>query len=359
MMYEYWLSSIIELSNIKKKMLLDNGIEARDLYFMEDEALRNIYFLTMNDIECILESKLKWNVEKEWADFAESDMNLVTIGQPEYPEKLLNIHNSPYALFFAGKLPNPEKKSIAIVGARGRSTYGCEVTQKLSHELAACGFNIISGMARGIDRDAHIGALNAKGKTYAVLGSGVDVCYPKENRFVYDKLKECGGVISELPPKSEPKQMNFPLRNRIISGLSDIVIVVEARKKSGSLITADFALEQGKDIYVIPGRITDPLSTGCNRLLKQGAGVIYDIGEFVEDITMTKLTECTQIDFKKNLLDKKESLVYSLLDFCPTSIGSLLDNVPFELTELLDIITSLVNKGFVKECAVNNYTRAL
>ena len=133
--------------------------------------------------------------------------------------------------------------------------------------------------ARGIDRDAHMGCLEAGGNTYAVLGSGADTCYPKENRFLYDKIKVSGGIISELMPGTDPQKMFFPMRNRIISGLSDIVVIVEAKKRSGSLITADFAMEQGKDVYVIPGRITDTLSYGCNSLIKQGAGIIYNIDE--------------------------------------------------------------------------------
>ena len=225
--------------------------------------------------------------------------------------------------------------------------------------LSRQGIQIISGMARGIDRDAHMGCLEAGGNTYAVLGSGADTCYPKENRFLYDKIKVFGGIISELMPGTDPQKMFFPMRNRIISGLSDIVVIVEAKKRSGSLITADFAMEQGKDVYVIPGRITDTLSYGCNSLIKQGAGIIYNIDEFVSDITMTGFTECTQMDFRKNLLDKKEALVYSLLDFCPIAIGTLSQKVPYELSELFEVLENLIQKGFVKETIPNYYIRSL
>lgn len=184
----------------------------------------------------------------------------------------------------------------------------------LAAALSRQGIQIISGMARGIDRDAHMGCLEAGGNTYAVLGSGADTCYPKENRFLYDKIKVSGGIISELMPGTDPQKMFFPMRNRIISGLSDIVVIVEAKKRSGSLITADFAMEQGKDVYVIPGRVTDTLSYGCNSLIKQGAGIIYNIDEFVSDITMTGFTECTQMDFRKIYLIKKKHwcIVYSI-----------------------------------------------
>ena len=160
-------------------------------------------------------------------------------------------------------------------------------------------------------------------------------------------------------PGTDPQKMFFPMRNRIISGLSDIVVIVEAKKRSGSLITADFAMEQGKDVYVIPGRITDTLSYGCNSLIKQGAGITYNIDEFVSDITMTGFTECTQMDFRKNILDKKEALVYSLLDFCPIAIGTLSQKVPYELSELFEVLEDLIQKGFVKETIPNYYIRSL
>ena len=276
-----------------------------------------------------------------------------------YPDKLRNIHNPPYSLFYIGTLPDKSRKSVAIVGARGRSAYGCEVAKVLAAALSRQGIQIISGMARGIDRDAHMGCLEAGGNTYAVLGSGADTCYPKENRFLYDKIKVSGGIISELMPGTDPQKMFFPMRNRIISALSDIVVIVEAKKRSGSLITADFAMEQGKDVYVIPGRITDTLSYGCNSLIKQGAGIIYNIDEFVSDITMTGFTECTQMDFRKNILDKKEALVYSLLDFCPIAIGTLSQKVPYELSELFEVLEDLIQKGFVKETIPNYYIRSL
>ena len=319
MKFKYWLTSLTDISNAKKKLLHDCSITAEKLFFMPKNELFDILFFTDDDRKIILESRASYDVEKEWILFQQKD----------------------------------------IVGARGRSAYGCEVAKVLAAALSRQGIQIISGMARGIDRDAHMGCLEAGGNTYAVLGSGADTCYPKENRFLYDKIKLSGGIISELMPGTDPQKMFFPMRNRIISGLSDIVVIVEAKKRSGSLITADFAMEQGKDVYVIPGRITDTLSYGCNSLIKQGAGIIYNIDEFVSDITMTGFTECTQMDFRKNILDKKEALVYSLLDFCPIAIGTLSQKVPYELSELFEVLEDLIQKGFVKETIPNYYIRSL
>ncbi len=359
MKYKYWMANLPQISNAKKKMLLDCNIKAEELYYMKSSLYDKLSIFSESDKDALTISKNTFDIENEWTSFLQKDINFITIEDKGYPNRLLNINNPPYALFYIGKLPDESTKSIAIVGARGRSAYGCEITKKLSYALAKAKIQVISGMARGIDRDAHLGCVEASGITYAVLGSGVDVCYPKENRFLYDKIKLTGGIISENVPGTQPKPLFFPLRNRIISGLSDIVVIVEAKSKSGSLITGDYAMDQGKDVYAIPGRITDSLSLGCNRLIKQGAGIIYDIDEFVADITMTRPTECTQIDFRKNLLDKKEALVYSLLDFCPLNIGTLSEKVPYELTELFEILSRLIQKGFAKETISNYYIKTL
>ena len=263
MKFKYWLTSLTDISNAKKKLLHDCSITAEKLFFMPKDELSDILFFTDEDRKIILESRASYDVEKEWILFQQKDIGFVTMEDEAYPDKLRNIHNPPYSLFYIGALPDKTRKSVAIVGARGRSAYGCEVAKVLAAALSRQGIQIISGMARGIDRDAHMGCLEAGGNTYAVLGSGADTCYPKENRFLYDKIKLSGGIISELMPGTDPQKMFFPMRNRIISGLSDIVVIVEAKKRSGSLITADFAMEQGKDVYVIPGRITDTLSYGC------------------------------------------------------------------------------------------------
>lgn len=192
---------------------------------------------------------------------------------PEYPRRLLQIQDAPQTLYVIGSLPDDEAPSCAIVGARMCSHYGSTIAKEYSRILAAHGIQIISGMAIGIDSIAQKGALEGGGKTYAILGCGVDICYPSGNLTLYDTLAQNYGIISELAPGTPPLRYNFPLRNRIISGLADLVLVVEAKSKSGSLITADYAIEQGKTVYAVPGRVGDALSDGCNNLIAQGAGI--------------------------------------------------------------------------------------
>ena len=221
-----------------------------------------------------------------WIDKPDYTARIRYIGRDsrEYPPQLLPYPRMPEGLYVIGSLPDPDQKSAAIVGARACSAYGKAEARRFGRELAAAGVQIISGLAYGADRWAHEGALEAGGRTFAVLGCGADVCYPKENIRVYEKIAEEGGLLSEYMPGVPPVSWHFPIRNRIISALADVVLVVEARLRSGSLITADYALEQGKSIYAIPGKNADPLSQGCNRLIAQGAGIAISPEILLEEL---------------------------------------------------------------------------
>lgn len=203
-----------------------------------------------------------------------------------YPKRFEILPDMPEMLYVMGELPDDNTPSVAIVGARMCSRYGRSTAFAFGKELARKGVSVISGMALGIDGAAQEGALAGGGKTYAVLGCGVDICYPKGNAMLYDQIPQHGGILSEFPPGMQPLRHNFPLRNRLIAALADVVVVVEARKKSGSLITVDYALEQGKSVYAVPGRIGDALSDGCNYLIAQGAGIAWSVEAILEELTM-------------------------------------------------------------------------
>ena len=209
---------------------------------------------------------------------------MVERGERDYPARLLEIPDPPERLYVLGKLPEEKVPSVAIIGARECSEYGNYVAARLGECMGRNGIQVVSGMARGIDGIGQTAALDAGGSSFAVLGSGVDVCYPARNRRLYERLWERGGVLSEYPPGTPALSRNFPPRNRIVSGLADAVVVVEAREKSGTLITVDMALEQGKEVYAVPGRVTDALSSGCNRLVKLGAAVLLDPEELAEEL---------------------------------------------------------------------------
>lgn len=203
----------------------------------------------------------------------------------EYPKQLRKIYNPPKKIFVLGNVKILNYIGVAIIGSRRCSKYGVSTAQRFAYSLAKENINIISGLARGIDTNAHIGCIKARGKTIAVLGSGLDNIYPPENKELAQSILKMGGaIITEFPVGTKPLPENFPQRNRIISGLSNAVIVVEATEKSGTAITVDFALEQGKDVYAVPGNVDQVTSTGTNELIKQGAKPLTNIRDILQDL---------------------------------------------------------------------------
>lgn len=279
----------------------------------------------------------------------ESGIRMIGIEEKEYPDRLRRIPDSPEVLYLIGRFPDENKLTVGIIGARNCSYYGEQVAMELGRRMAENDIQVISGMARGIDGISQRSALMSGGEVFAVLGSGVDICYPKENEDVYELALKKGGIISPYPEGMQPLAKNFPPRNRIISGLSDVLVVVEAGMKSGTMITVDMALEQGKEVYVVPGRITDRLSEGCNYLVAQGANVITSVTVFMNELRVKNGKDI----MKSNLAKEKresgeiENFVLASLNDDPKTIGELWDDmkekmcacelkltVP-ELTELL------------------------
>lgn len=359
MKYAYWLHNVPGIGSGKIRHLYKEAVSAEEIYHMDLSQLRRVHGITEEDAKAICKSQKKWDIDQEWFRLMEKRIGFVSLEQSDFPEKVRHIPNPPYALYYVGKLPDENRKSVAIVGARARSAYGSQVASEIGKALAEHGIQVVSGLARGIDKDAHLGALDGGGDTYGVLGCGVDICYPKDHRYLYNRIIETGGIISEYPPGIQPLPQQFPARNRIISGLCDCVVVVEAKEKSGSLITADFAMEQGRDVYAVPGRISDTLSQGCNRLIKQGAGAIISIEDFLSDLEVLSEISYTQMDFRKNLLEKDESLVYSLTDFRPIGVATLVDKTGISISRLLEILNRLESLGLIKETFTNYYIRTL
>ncbi len=221
--------------------------------------------------------------ERKVTEMAET-IHYIRRNSDYFPLRFEGLSDVPQGLYCIGSLPDDNVPSVAVVGARSCSSYGRKTAFALGKFLAEHGVQVISGMAMGIDSSAQEGALAAGGKTFAVLGCGVDICYPRTSYAVYDALAVRGGIIAEVEPGTKPLAYNFPRRNRIISALSDIVIVVEAREKSGSLITVDCALEQGRTVYAVPGRLGDRLSDGCNYLIAQGAGILWSFEAVMEEL---------------------------------------------------------------------------
>ncbi len=276
-----------------------------------------------------------------------------------YPEKLKAYSSMPKTLYVRGQLPDPGKPAAAVVGARACSRYGEWQAYRFSKILSENGVQIISGLARGIDGMAHRGALEGGGKTFAVMGCGTDICYPAEHRELYDRIiGGGGGILSEFPGKTPPHGKNFPRRNRIISALADLVLVIEARKRSGSLITAGFALEQGKTVYALPGRVGDALSEGCNLLIADGAGIACSPEMLLEELGIS----CEgKVNFRQNSkirLASREEMVYSCLDFQPKNIEEIHQETDLDIRIITEVLLKLELDGLITEPVKNYYARA-
>ncbi len=359
MKYEFWLASLMRVKSRKRLHARKLAGSAREIFFSDEKSLKSMHIFSEDEIQWMIKDRQKWDVQGQWDNFQKSGIRLVPYVCEDYPEHLRHIYQPPYALFVKGKMPDMSK-SVGIVGARMCSEYGRSIAQTLGKKLAERQVQVISGMALGIDSAAHAGALSAGGKTFAVLGCGCDICYPRNSVNIYHNIPEsAGGILSEYPPGTEPKPYRFPERNRIISALSDVIVVVEAREKSGSLITADFALEQGKDIFAVPGRFDDALSKGCNRLISQGAGILYDVDDFLENIGIDNAKSRGTEKIVQVSLEKEEILVYSCLDLHPKFINNIIEETGLNLLNALHALENLKHSGLAQETFQNYYSRCI
>ncbi len=282
--YKVWLSLIKDLGIVRFRNLIKEFKTIKSIYYAEKYKLNNVVGIGKKISENILNNRIKEIAKIHLKYMIKNNIEIVSILDDEYPNILRNIYDPPIFLYLKGNKKILNKMSIAIIGCREARDYGKKIAKNFAYNLSKNNINIISGLAKGIDTCAHLGAIYAKEKTIAVLGSGINVIYPKENLYLVQKILENEGVIiSEYPLGTAPEKRNFVARNRIISGMSRGVLVVEAKKKSGTLITVDFALNEGRDIFVIPGDISSENSFGTNDLIKQGGKLVTDFTEILEE----------------------------------------------------------------------------
>lgn len=333
--YQLWLCSFGGTGNKKLCRMAERFGGAREAYFADPAQWRQV--LGEKQALRLQQFTETFRPQEEYEKLREQGIRLVTLSDKDYPERLKEIPDAPYGLFVKGRLPGNEP-AVAVVGARDCSRYGAFVAEKIGEMLGKNGIAVVSGMARGIDGISQMAALKNGGISYGVLGCGVDICYPSQNRALYDRLAAQGGLISSYPPGTPALARNFPPRNRIVSGLADAVVVVEAREKSGTLITVDMALEQGREVYAVPGRITDRLSDGCNRLLRQGAAPLLNPEELSEGLAaMGKLKERPQDDTPEveeqntaGALSPEAAAVCRALDLTPQTAEEIRRRLPEE-----------------------------
>ncbi len=330
--YRYWLHSISGLGGKRGRELAEKLGSAGEVYRASENRLKA---LTEPELAGrIVFSRKNRDIAAEYEKLLEKKINFTYYGDLLYPERLKKIPDAPSVLYYKGRLPDDELPAAAVIGARACSEYGKYAAREFGYKLAAAGIQIISGLAMGIDGISQEAALKAGGESFGVLGCGVDICYPRSNRALYERLEKKGGLISEYPPGTEPKAGLFPPRNRIISGLADLVLVIEAREKSGTLITVDMALEQGREVFAMPGRITDALSGGCNRLICQGAGLAASPEDILEVLGKGRNAPAHIIEekdaekiFSSEKFTKGEKEVFFCLDILPKSVQDIYEEL--------------------------------
>lgn len=386
------LSKIDGLGAAGARLLVERFGDTMGVFEAEKEEILEIDFLKPEVVEELAQIT-GIDPVREYMRLRDEGIDYYSMEHPLYPKRLFLIDSPPIGLFVKGKLPAEGRKAAAIVGSRTCSSYGRTACDLFCREFAKEKIDVISGMAIGIDACAHQSTLAGGGKTYAVLGCGVDVCYPMANYTLYEQIIETGGVISEFYPGTQPIAMRFPMRNRIIAGLSDAVLAVEARRKSGTLITVGCALNQGKEVYSVPGRLTDKLSEGCNGLIAIGARIALSPKEMVDDIKKTAFEETAALSsntvrskeeseegarrslkginkYKQATLFDKQAKeadissedakkVFLATDVSATTVEEIAEKTGFDIGKLMGILGSLELDGFIRQEGPGAYARVL
>lgn len=362
MLYWTWITTIKGLKRSRIIQLLEYYKTPEEIWRADLEVLKSLFKLTNEEIILLKNSKNPKLLKKWLYDLEQMGIFYYSINHPLYPSKLKNIPNPPLGLYVKGIMPSFDKTFLAMVGTRKCSEYGRRVAKKLAKELSHKGFGIISGLAEGIDTVAHIGTLEAGGFTVAVVANGLDICYPKSNNKLMKEIQDKGVLISEYPPGTKPIPGFFPARNRIISGLSEGVIVVEAGEKSGALITADLALEQGREVFAVPGSIFSSTSKGTHRLIQQGAKLVTDLDDIVSEIRTNFINNNSNRNLQyegkiMNRLAIEENIVYDCISFEPSHIDVLSVKTHYPISQLQSILTLLELKGLIQQLPGKRFVR--
>lgn len=357
------LSLVSDLGAIRFKHLLDYFGSPRAILEADEDELRNVGGIggkIASEISS-LNSKPRL-IQEELKKIERSKVSVISIFDKDYPVNLKSIYDPPFILYIKGKIIPEDVSAVAIVGTRRLSEYGKAATEKIVKGLIARKATIVSGMARGIDTVAHRTALSCGGRTIAVLGSGINVCYPPENRRLFEQIAQEGAVISEFPMSTAPERYNFPVRNRVISGLSLGVVVIEAGRKSGALITADMALEQGREVFAVPGSIFSDGARGSHSLIRQGAKLVESCEDVIDEIDLLKEGMLPLKGRENNETDPvdlsdEEERVYSLLSYDPLQIDSISEMTDFPINRISFILVNLEMKGRIREIPGKMFVR--
>jgi DNA processing protein len=347
------------IGSVAFRQLLSIFREPRAVFEASPRELGAVEGIGPKTVEAIRTFSLEKRLATEINTIKKYGASVLTFQDPTYPKALLTVYDPPPVLYVRGKIEERDDWGIAIVGSRMATRHGLDFTEQLARDLAVRGITVVSGMARGIDSAAHRGALSGRGRTIAVLGCGVDVVYPRESGRLMTQIIERGAVVSEFPMGTKPESFNFPRRNRIISGLATGVVVVEATRQSGSLITANYALDQGRDVFAVPGNVRSPNSQGTNHLIKQGAKLVVEAQDVLEEILPQRKIMGTAAERPDPALTEEEKVIYSLLSTEPVHIDHLITQTHWEAGRVSRVLLDLELTGLVSQLAGKQFVRVL
>ncbi|MEA4816203.1 MAG: DNA-processing protein DprA [Lachnospiraceae bacterium] len=358
-LYIVWLTAIAGIGRKKIKKLLDYYEYPSRIWNTSSSGLTEDGNVDPDTVYKIISSKDEGMVYEYVEKMEAKGIKYISVYDDAYPKLLMDIADYPLGFYMLGNEDALKSEKVSMVGARRCSEYGGRVAFDFAAYIASRGVAVVSGMAKGIDAMSHKGALSVEGKTIAVLGNGVDICYPAENRGLYESIIKTGAVISEYPLGEEAKPHYFPERNRIISGLSKGVLVVEAAKRSGTLITVDCALENGREVFVVPGNITSPLSEGTNSLISQGCPIVTKPEEILEALDIKENVEEKKDgkNFSKPFLAPEEEIVYHCIGYEPKGFDELKDSAGISVQDLQYILTLLELGGYVERLSGQRYIK--
>jgi len=354
----YWLgfNLVRGIGPMRLRALLNVFGDVKTAWHASEQMLRELH-LDQRALRNLLKTRKQEDLDEVLRRVERSNAHVLTWESPDYPTLLSQIPDAPPVLFVRGELTPTDEWSVAIVGTRKATVYGREVAYRLASNLASQAVTIVSGLARGIDGIAHKAALDVKGRTIAVLGCGVDYIYPAEHRALARRIVENGALVSDYPLGTRPEAANFPARNRIISGLSQGVIVIEAGNRSGALITADFAADHGREVFAVPGSILSPASVGCNRLLRDGAAIVTEARDVLETLHFDQLAE--QQVARAILPDNEiEAAILDQLSAEPCHLDILSRDLEIPVKEVSSTLVMMELKGMTRQVSPLHYVRA-
>lgn len=343
------LSSIPDIGPVTIKKLISIFKNPKAVFDARIDELLSVEGIGLNRAKSIRNYSGWKCLEEDLRGLKEKGIRVITFEDEEYPELLKELGDAPLVIYVKGDIKKEDRYAIAIVGSRKPTAYGVSVTERMAGELASMGFTIISGLARGIDTAAHMGAVRCGGRSIAVLGSGIDVPYLPENKGLLERIAKSGYVLSEFPPRTMPNRENFPRRNRIISGLSMGVLVVEATFDSGSLITANYAIEQGKEVFSIPGNINSVNSSGTNELIKKGARLVQRSEDIIEELAPVLKGLIKSREKAKVEVSDEERRLCDVMTGEPKHVDIISRESGLPASKALGILLGLELKGIVRQ----------